>query len=87
MLKVGACGEVEMMERTAKVFFSNRSQAVRLPKEFQFATREVYIHREGDKIVLSPRPSSWEEYLAHGPIAPDDFMVGIEDLPLQQRDF
>jgi antitoxin VapB len=75
------------MERTAKVFFSNRSQAVRLPKEFQFATREVYIHREGEKVVISPRPSSWEEYLSNGPIAPDDFMVGIKDLPLQQHDF
>jgi antitoxin VapB len=75
------------MERTAKVFFNNRSQSVRLPKEFQFATREVYIHKEGEKVILSPRPSSWEEYLSNGPVAPADFMVGIEDLPLQQRDF
>jgi hypothetical protein len=29
------------MQRTAKVFMNNRSQAVRLPKEFQFATSEV----------------------------------------------
>ncbi len=73
------------MERTAKVFFTNRSQAIRLPKEFQFAVDEVYIHREGEKVILSPRPSSWDEYLSAGPVAPDDFMVGVEDLPLQKR--
>ncbi len=75
------------MERTAKVFFSNRSQAVRLPKEFQFAVPEVFIYRDGERVILSPRPSSWDEYLAHGPVAPDDFMTEIEDLPLQERDY
>jgi antitoxin VapB len=42
------------MRRTAKVFMNNRNQAVRLPKEFQFQTSEVYIRKEGDKVVLSP---------------------------------
>jgi antitoxin VapB len=74
------------MERTAKVFCSNRSQAVRLPKEFQFAVKEVYIHREGDKVILLPRPSGWDEYLSSGPVAPPDFMVSVEDLSLQNRD-
>lgn len=73
------------MERTAKVFYTNRSQAVRLPKEFQFDTDEVYIHREGEKIVLSPRPSSWNNYLDSGTVAPSDFMTDIEDLPVQER--
>jgi antitoxin VapB len=75
------------MERTAKVFFTNRSQAVRLPKEFQFATAEVYIHREGERVILSPKPSSWEDYLANGPIAPADFMTDVEDLPVQERSY
>ncbi|HEY9784025.1 MAG TPA: type II toxin-antitoxin system VapB family antitoxin [Candidatus Obscuribacterales bacterium] len=75
------------MERTAKVFRTNRSQAVRLPKEFQFSVDEVYIHREGEKVILSPRPSSWQDFLEHGPVASPDFMVGVRDLPLQERDF
>ena len=73
------------MERRAKVFYTNRSQAVRLPKEFQFDTDEVFIHREGEKVILSPRPSSWDDYLDHGDVAPDDYMTDIEDLPLQDR--
>ena len=44
------------MPRTAKVFMTNRSQAVRLPKEYQFSTDEVFIRKEGDEVILSPRP-------------------------------
>lgn len=75
------------MPRTAKVFMTNRSQAVRLPKEFQFSVDEVYVRREGDSLVLSPRPQNWDDYLLSGPVAPDDFMRDVEDLPPQERKF
>lgn len=39
---------------TARVFWTGRSQAVRLPREFRFQTEEVAIHREGDRVVLEP---------------------------------
>lgn len=73
------------MKRTAKVFMTNRSQAVRLPKEFQFDTDEVFIRKVGDEVILSPRPADWSEYLRGGPVASDDYMEGVEDLPLQER--
>ncbi len=75
------------MERTAKIFLNNRSQAVRLPKDFQFNVNEVFIRKQGNDVVLSPRPANWDAYLAGSPIAPSDFMAGIEDLPVQERDF
>ena len=74
------------MERTAKIFLNNRSQAVRLPKDFQFNVNEVFIRKQGNDVVLSPRPANWDAYLEGGPIAPIDFMAGIEDLPVQERD-
>jgi len=74
------------MRRKAKVFMNNRSQAVRLPKDFQFKTEEVFIRREGNEVVLSPRPADWSAYLAEAPIASDSFMEGIEDLPVQERE-
>lgn len=74
------------MRRTARIFMSNRSQAVRLPKEFQFKTQEVYIRRHGEEVVLSPRPQDWSAYLASGPVASEGFMEGIEDLPVQDRE-
>ena len=43
------------MQRRAKVFLNNRSQAVRLPKEFQFTSSEVFIRKVGTDVVLSPR--------------------------------
>ena len=71
--------------RTAKIFMNNRSQAVRLPKEFQFATSEVFIRKQGDDVILSARPQDWSAYLNSGPVASDEFMDGIEDLPVQER--
>lgn len=46
--------------QTAKLFQNGSSQAVRLPKAFRFeGVTEVYIERDGDRVILSPgkRPS------------------------------
>lgn len=40
----------------AKVFRSGNSQAVRIPREFQFHSDEVEIARRGDEVVLRERP-------------------------------
>lgn len=74
------------MKRTAKLFMNNRSQAVRLPKEFQFNAREVYIRKEGCDIILSPRPLDWSSYLTEGPVASESFMQEVEELPVQERE-
>jgi antitoxin VapB len=73
------------MQRTAKIFMNSRSQAVRLPKEFQFNSSEVFIRWQGEDVVLSARPTDWSAYLASGP-ASKEFMEGIDDLPVQERD-
>lgn len=74
------------MRRTAKVFMTNRSQAVRLPREFRFETEEVFIRREGDRVILSPRATDWGAYFDDGPVASPTFMEGVRDLPVQERD-
>jgi antitoxin VapB len=74
------------MARTAKVFMTNRSQAVRLPKEFQFATDEVLIRKVGDDVILSPRPRDWKSYLDSAPAASDAFMADVDELPVQERE-
>ena len=71
--------------RRAKLFMNNRSQAVRLPKDFQFNTEEVFIRKEGSDVILSPRPVDWSSYLAEAPVASTEFMEGTEDLPVQER--
>jgi antitoxin VapB len=74
------------MQRRARVFMNNRSQAVRLPKEFQFRTDEVFIRKEGENVILSPRPKDWSLYLESGPVASEEFMNEVEDLPVQERE-
>ena len=74
------------MQRKAKIFMNNRSQAVRLPKEFQFRTQEVFIRKEGSEVVLSSRPFEWTSYLAEAPVASATFMEEVEDLPVQERE-
>jgi antitoxin VapB len=41
--------------KTAKLFATGGSQAVRLPKEFRFEGSEVYVIQEGDRVVLIPK--------------------------------
>jgi antitoxin VapB len=75
------------MQRTAKIFMNNRSQAVRLPKEFQFKTSEVFIRREGEEVILSERPTDWSAFLASDKVASEEFMEGVDDPPPQERSF
>lgn len=53
------------MPHTAKIFTTGRSQAVRLPQEYRFNEKEVFIRRDpntGD-VILSRRPDSWQGFL------------------------
>ncbi len=43
----------------AKVFWSGRSQAIRLPKEFRLESSEVRIRRHGESLILEPVSSDW----------------------------
>jgi antitoxin VapB len=74
----------------AKVFMNGRSQAVRIPAEYRFASDEVYIRRDpqsGD-LILSEAPGDWNEIFAALDRAgiPDDFMADRGQGPPQQRD-
>jgi antitoxin VapB len=76
------------MARTARLFRNGRSQAVRLPAEFRFEGKDVFIRQDpktGD-VILSRRPDSWESFFAltqQGGV-PDDFMTQRRD-PLPQK--
>jgi antitoxin VapB len=59
---------------TSKVFMNGRSQAVRLPKEYQFATDEVYVNKVGGVVVLFPREKGWEALAESLDHFTDDFM-------------
>jgi antitoxin VapB len=72
--------------KTAKLFISGGSQAVRLPAYCRFKGKEVFISKKGDQVILSPKPESWAEFLSSGPRVSPDFMQGFKDLPVQNRE-
>ena len=73
--------------KTAAVFKSGNSQAVRLPKEFQFDVREVEILRRGNEIVLRRIPANLSAAFELLASLPEDFMAdGRNDTPPQLRE-
>lgn len=70
---------------TAKVFWSGRSQAVRLPKEYRFEGDEVRIRRHGAAIILEPIPMDWVWLDAlTGPVDAD-FQQAVAEQPTPQE--
>ena len=58
------------------VFKTNRTQAVRIPKELAFPddVREVEIIRDGNSLIVVPAEESWKAFLESGPHVSEDFM-------------
>ncbi|MCG6162062.1 MULTISPECIES: type II toxin-antitoxin system antitoxin VapB [Leptospira] len=38
----------------AKIFKNGDSQAIRLPKDYRFKGKEVYIRKDGNNVILTP---------------------------------
>ncbi len=73
---------------TTRVFKSGNSQAVRIPKEFQFDVEELEIFRRGDEVVLLPKKKTLGAAFDLITQLSDDFMAdGRDDTPPQERDF
>jgi antitoxin VapB len=72
----------------AKLFRSNRSQAVRIPKEFEFPPEvtDVEFVRSAGALILVPKVKSWKEFYERFPPSEFEFPE-IEDLPQQERNF
>lgn len=58
----------------ARVFKSGNSQAVRLPKEYQLNTNEVYIRKVGNMIILLPKADMWSNFEKSLDMFDDSFM-------------
>ena len=70
-----------------KVFMSGNSQAVRLPKEFQFDEDEVEIFRRGEEIVLRKKGQSLTDFYSQLTSLSEDFMEkGRNQPPVEQRE-
>ena len=72
--------------QTAKLFWSGRSQAVRLPKEFRLPGEEVRIRRHGNAVILEPLADDWSWLGSIAGRFDEDFAEAAEeDSPQQER--
>jgi antitoxin VapB len=74
----------------ARVFWSGRSQAIRLPKEFRVEEKDLLISRRGKKLVLEPRAQpvddkGWPKsfWKLFGTL-PEDFDIGPRNQPAER---
>ena len=66
--------------REAKLFRNNKSQAVRIPADFELPGDRVLIRRDGEKLILEPvRRKNLLEILAGlKPLGPDDVFPDVD---------
>jgi antitoxin VapB len=71
---------------TAKLFWTGRSQAVRLPKAYRFDGDAVRIRRRGEAVVLEPIAADWTwlDSLPGG-LDADAAQAAEEPVPSQER--
>ena len=75
------------ISREAKLFRNNKSQAVRIPADFELPGDRVLIHREGDRLVIEPirRKNILEVLASLEPLGPDDQFPNINDTLLPAK--
>lgn len=82
--------QAQLPTREAKLFRNNKSQAVRIPADFELPGDRVLITRDGDRLVIEPvrKPSLLEVLAGLKPLQPEDQFPDVEDAlpPLKDID-
>ncbi|PWR17941.1 antitoxin [Zavarzinia aquatilis] len=73
--------------REAKLFRNNKSQAVRIPADFELPGDRVMIHRDGDRLIIEPvrRQNLLDVLAGLEPLGPEDQFPEIDDTLLPAR--
>ncbi|MGX8013090.1 antitoxin [Mesorhizobium sp. ORM8.1] len=77
--------------KEAKLFRNNRSQAVRIPVEFELPGDKVLISRDGERLIIEPVRKSGlvallAEWAKEPPLGPEDDFPEIDDAPVKPED-
>ena len=70
--------------QTAKLFQNGQSQAVRLPKQFRFQGKQVFIKKVDNTVVLIPADDPWKSLFDSLDQFTDDFLSN-RGQPMQQQ--
>lgn len=76
------------MPTTTVIFKTNKTQAVRLPKDVAFPddVREVEIIKVGNSRVISPVGHRWDTYFARESRLSDDFLTERDQGTFEERE-
>jgi antitoxin VapB len=75
------------MMKTATVFKNGHStQAIRIPKEYRLPTKEVWIKKRGNALIITPKPVTWDDFFNSPLKVSEDFLVARNQQPSQKRD-
>ena len=76
------------MAIATRIFRTNRTQAVRLPKDVAFpaGVEEVEVLVIGEARLIAPKGRRWASYFAEGPFAAADFMADRAQPDGQERE-
>ena len=70
--------------QTARVFMNGRSQAVRIPWRYKLRTKEVYIRKTGNDLLITEK-NVWETFMEGVQGISEDFMAERVQPPLEKR--
>lgn len=76
------------MVTKTKLFKSNQTQAVRLPKDVAFpkGVSEVEIIKDGNSRVITPVGHRWDAFFADPSKLSDDFLVDRDQGTFEERE-
>ncbi len=63
----------------AKIFWSGKSQAVRLPKKYRLEAKEVQIRKRGHCLILEPIGTDWSWLGSLTGSLDEDFVQAVEE--------
>jgi antitoxin VapB len=71
-----------------KLFFSNRSQAVRIPAQLRLpeSVKDVEVRACGQERIISPVGQRWDTFFQQSPTVPDDFLTERASQEQPERD-
>jgi len=71
--------------KTVKVFKSGNSLAVRIPREYQINSKELFINKIGNSIILFPQDDPWKLFKSSLNEFSDDFLKDGRKQPKMQK--
>ena len=60
---------------TGKVFECGGSQALRIPRDYRFKDKEVYMNKISDVVMLIPKNNKWSGFIKGLELFSNDFKL------------